>query len=98
MFITNPGRMGDEDGTTFVIQNGNEFSVYRVDGWLYPSKKEKQENRISMNDNKNQFPKWLEAWKHSKEKDYKGKYTYILWVLVMDYVLIMIFMRRINHI
>ena len=77
MFITNPGRMGDEDGTTFVIQNGNEFSVYRVDGWMYPSKKENSDNIITMAETANQFPKWLEAWKHGNEKDYKGKYTYI---------------------
>ena len=30
MFITNPGRMGDEDGSTFIIRNDNEFIVYRV--------------------------------------------------------------------
>ncbi len=32
MFITNPGRMGDEDGTTFIIKHGNEFNIYRIDG------------------------------------------------------------------
>lgn len=77
MFITNPGRMGDEDGTTFVVKSGNEFSVYRVDGWLYPIKKEKPENKITMAETANQFPKWLEAWEHGNEKDYKGKYTHI---------------------
>ena len=77
MLITNPGRMGDEDGTTFVIKSGNEFSVYRVDGWMYPSKKENSDNIITIAEIANQFPKWLEAWKHGNEKDYKGKYTYI---------------------
>lgn len=77
MFITNPGRMGDEDGTTFVIKSGNEFAVYRVDGWMYPSRKEKSEYKITMTETANQFPKWSEAWKHANEKDYKGKYTYI---------------------
>ena len=77
MFITNPGRMGDEDGTTFVVKSGNEFSVYRVDGWMYPIKKEKPENKITMAETANQFPKWLEAWEHGNEKDYKGKYTHI---------------------
>ena len=26
MFITNPGRMGDEDGSTFIIKNKDFFS------------------------------------------------------------------------
>jgi len=32
MFITNPGRMGDEDGTTFIIKNGNVVTIYRISG------------------------------------------------------------------
>ena len=36
MFITNPGRMGDEDGIAFIIKRGNEFTIYRVDGLMYP--------------------------------------------------------------
>ena len=28
MFITNPGRMGDEDGSTFIIRQNNEFKIY----------------------------------------------------------------------
>lgn len=27
MFITNPGRMCDEDGSTFIIKNGNDFII-----------------------------------------------------------------------
>jgi hypothetical protein len=45
MFITNPGRMGDEDGTTFIIKNGKELIVYRIDGWMYPDK-DRNENEI----------------------------------------------------
>lgn len=30
MFITNPGRMGDEDEATFVIKDVNTFTIYRV--------------------------------------------------------------------
>ena len=41
MFITNPGRMGDEDGSTFIIKNNNEFTIYRVDGWMYRKREEK---------------------------------------------------------
>ena len=36
VFITNPGRMGDENGSTFIIRHDNEFTIYRVEGWLYP--------------------------------------------------------------
>ena len=72
MFITNPGRMGDEDGMTFIIRNSNEFTIYRVDGFLYP----KKEN-VLLNDIKKQFPKWFDTWKHSNDKEYKGKYRYL---------------------
>ena len=74
MFITNPGRMGDEDGSTFVIRKGNEFTIYRVDGWMYPNK---DGDYISLDDTKNIFPKWYDTWEHSIDKDYKGKYKYL---------------------
>ena len=77
MFITNPGRMGDEDGSTFIIKNGNELTIYRVDGWMYPKVNEQEEYKISMDDVKKQFPKWHDAWKHGYEKDYEGKYKYL---------------------
>ena len=35
MFITNPGRMGDEDGSTFIIKEDNNYVSYRIDGWMY---------------------------------------------------------------
>ena len=73
MFITNPGRMGDEDGTTFIVKNGNEFTIYRVDGWMNPSKNEV----ISMADIAKQFPKWYETWENVNNQDYKGKYRYL---------------------
>ena len=75
VFITNPGRMGDEDGTTFIIKNGNELTVYRLDGWMYQKLGKKLE--ISLNDTFKQFPKWKEAWKNGEEKNNKGKYKYI---------------------
>ena len=34
MFITNPGRMGDEDGSYFIVKTGNVFIPYRVSGWM----------------------------------------------------------------
>ena len=76
MFITNPGRMGDEDGSTFIVKKGNEFIIYRIDGWMYPSRGEKEEI-ISMADATEQFPKWYEAWKRYDDKDYEGKYIYL---------------------
>ena len=75
MFITNPGRMGDEDGSTFIIKHGNELTIYRIDGWMYRVKGKKTD--ISLDDALKQFPKWHEAWIHSKENNYKGKYKYL---------------------
>ena len=77
MFITNPGRMGDEDGTTFIVKNGNEFIIYRINGWMYPNKDEEEKYKISLSDTTKHFPKWLEAWEHGEEKKYKGKYKYL---------------------
>ena len=77
MFITNPGRMGDEDGITFIVKHDNKFTIYRIDGWMYPSRDLDKNNFISLNDAKNQFPKWFEAWKNKNDKKYKGKYKYL---------------------
>ncbi len=77
MFITNPGRMGDENGATFIIKNGEELTIYRIDGWMYPSDKEKEEYNITYEDMLNHFPKWHEVLKHFNEKDYHGKYKYV---------------------
>ena len=77
MFITNPGRMGDEDGSTFVLKNGNEFIIYRISGWMYPNKEEKDEYKISMEDAFRQFPMWYETWEHSDDENYKGKYKHL---------------------
>ena len=70
LFITNPGRMGDEDGSTFIIKKNNVFTIYRVDGFMY------QKGEISIKDAFKQFPKWHESWEHSKD-NYKGKYKYL---------------------
>ena len=77
MFITNPGRMGDEDGITFVIREENQYIKYRVDGLIYPNRNSNEKDRITLEDVLNQFPKWYEAWKHGDEKDYEGKYKHI---------------------
>ena len=77
LFITNPGRMGDEDGMTFVVKKKDNYFLYRVDGWLYPKRDLKEKEQITIEDTLKQFPKWEEAWKHGNEKDYKGKYKYL---------------------
>jgi hypothetical protein len=75
MFITNPGRMGDEDGCTFIIQKGKivkRFVCYRVSGWMNNKTPE-----ITLDDMEKVFPKWIEAWNNSTNKEYDGKYKYI---------------------
>ena len=57
MFITNPGRMGDEDGSTFIIKQDNDFKIYRIDGWMYRNKDLKESEYISLQDASKQFPK-----------------------------------------
>jgi hypothetical protein len=76
-FITNPGRMGDEDGSTFIVKENNDYKVYRVDGWMYPSKEKKPSECISLDDMTKQFPKWFDTWKNADNKNYHGKYTFI---------------------
>ena len=75
MFITNPGRMGDEDGITFVVNEEKYYKIYRIDGWMYPKKDIKEKDRISLQDALKQFPKWLDAWKNGNEA--QEKYTYL---------------------
>ena len=74
MFITNPGRMGDEDGSTFIIKEEDEFKIYRLDNWMYRSRDFDEREYISLDDALKQFPKWKKSWNN---KDNKGKYTYL---------------------
>lgn len=73
MFITYPGRMGDVDGSTFIIKYDNEFVVYRVDGFMYS----KKGVDISLDDMLKQFPKWFDVMKYSDDKEYNSKYKYL---------------------
>lgn len=73
MFITNPGRMGNEDSLTFILRNDNEFIAYEVSGLVYPN----EENNISLEEITKQFPKWYKGWKHANDKSYEGKYKYL---------------------
>ena len=77
MFITNPGRMGDEDGSTFVVKEGNKLVIYRVDGWMNHNKSLNEDEFISLDDIAKQFPKWLETWKNSNNEKDQGKYKYL---------------------
>ena len=72
MFITYPGRMGDEDGSTFIVKVDNDYKIYRIDGWMYP--KEDNKDNISMSEMADHFSKWKKSW---KDKENNGKYTYI---------------------
>lgn len=74
MFITNPGRMGDVDGSTFVIMNNSNYIAYRVGGWYCG---ERDDNFISLDDMFKIFPKWRECLDNLDKENYKGKYTYI---------------------
>ena len=58
MFITNPGRMGDEDGSTFIIRVDNKFKAYRIDGWLYRSKKINRVSFFSFSKSKEKRPSY----------------------------------------
>lgn len=69
MFITHPGRMGDEDGSTFIIKKDNMFIAYRISGWMYNKNVE-----IKYEEALKHFPKWNEAV--SQGEKYTGKYKY----------------------
>lgn len=74
MFITNPGRMGDEDGIIFVVKNDNEYISYRVSGWMYGSK---EKDNITLDEARKQFPEWYKAWENGTNEDYDGKYKHL---------------------
>lgn len=57
MFITNPERMEDEDGITFIIKQDNKYKIYRIDGFMYRNNDIKESEYISLHDVKKQFPK-----------------------------------------
>ena len=75
IFITNPGRMGDEDGSTFIIKDSNNYKTYRIDGWIYGNHNEK--DFISLSEILKHFPKWKKTWDNCNNKEYDGKYIYI---------------------
>ncbi len=75
MLITNPGRMGDEDSSNFVVKKGDNYIKYRIDGLMYGEQNDKDYNYYS--EVRKHFPKWDEVLKNRNNKDYHGKYTYV---------------------
>ena len=66
LFITFPGRMGDEYGCTLVIKNESEYSIYRI-----------EDIHVFGIDVYNQFPGLSEALKNQEDKEsdkYKAIY------------------------
>ena len=72
MFITNPGRMGDEDGSYFIVKIKDVFYLYRVSGWMYSTDK----TEITLKEFSEKFPLWQDMWDKSAEKK-NEKYTHI---------------------
>ena len=72
MFITNPGRMGDVDGSYFIMNNNGEYKLYRVDGWYYNDKCD-----IKINDMFKVFPLWSEAWDKNVDNPDDSKYVFV---------------------
>lgn len=60
MFITNPGRMGDEDGSNFIVKEGENYKLYRVDGWMYGNDLDSSDY-VSSKDVDFLFPQWYAA-------------------------------------
>ena len=75
MLITNPGRMGDVDGSIFIIKKDNNYITYRIDGWMYGNHSDKE--FISIEEMFKQFPKWKETLDNSNNEKYDGKYIYV---------------------
>ncbi len=74
MFITSPGRMGDVDGSTFVIKVNNKYVAYRVGTW---GVEYKDNNYISFDDMLEHFPKWNNALKNCNKNKCNDKYIYV---------------------
>ncbi len=58
LFITHPGMMGDEDGSTFIVKNGNSLIAYRANHWMYDIEK----CEVQYEDMEKSFPKWVEEY------------------------------------
>ena len=80
LFITNPGRQGDVDGSTFVMIDFSNstpcLKCYRVSGWYMGNL---TENDISLDDMLKQFSNWRYVWNNwnNELKNQKFKYIYM---------------------
>ena len=74
MLVTNPGRMGDEDGSYFIMKDNDKLVAYRISGWMYG---QKENNSVSFDMMCSHFPKWKETWKNAAKEDYDGKYKFV---------------------
>lgn len=74
MLVTNPGRMGDEDGSYFIMKDEDKFVAYRISGWMYGKE---EHDSVSFDMMCSHFPKWKEAWNNHAKEDYDGKYKYV---------------------
>ena len=74
MLVTNPGRMGDEDGSYFIMKDNDKFVAYRISGWMYG---QKEPDSVSYDMMCSHFPKWKEAWENAAKEDYNGKYKFV---------------------
>ena len=74
LFISNPGRMGDEDGSNIIIKVDNNYYAYRISGWMYGPK---DDNYISLTETQEHFPNWSERWENWQNKDLVNQYEYV---------------------
>ena len=76
LFITHPGRMGDEDGSTFIINTTNGYKVYRISGWYFGDRT--NPNFISYSEMADRFPNWISSIRTPEEKaDSLYRYVYM---------------------
>lgn len=72
MFVTNPGRMGDTDGSNFIVKIGNVFYPYRVSNWMYSTDKAE----ITLEEFSKKFSLWMDMWNKADDNE-NIKYQYI---------------------
>ena len=68
--------MGDEDGSTFIIDTPNGYKVYRIDGWCFGE--DTGPDRISYAEMADRFPNWIASVGTEEEKaDSLYRYVYM---------------------
>lgn len=74
LFISNPGRMGDEDGSNIIIKVDNDYYAYRISGWMYGPK---NDDYISLTETQEHFPNWKNRWENWQDKKLINQYEYV---------------------